>query len=79
MATEQTKRGMSRRQARKLMGVFGPMMDVHHKDEDPLNNRIDNLEIMGRGEHQRHHLHNRLRKSVEVLERLLFQFNHGIF
>ena len=31
---------------------------VHHKDEDPTNNAIENLELMPRGEHTR--LHNYL-------------------
>jgi len=28
---------------------------VHHKDEDRLNNSIDNLQVMTRAEHARHH------------------------
>lgn len=29
--------------------------EVHHKDEDPLNNNLDNLEIRLHGEHQAEH------------------------
>ena len=29
---------------------------VHHKNEDPRDNRIDNLEIKTPGDHARHHL-----------------------
>ena len=29
---------------------------VHHINEDTLDNRIENLQVMTRGEHQRHHL-----------------------
>jgi hypothetical protein len=32
---------------------------VHHKDEDKKNNHPDNLELMTRAEHIRHHLHAR--------------------
>jgi len=28
---------------------------VHHKDEDPTNNNIDNLEVMSAYEHSKHH------------------------
>ena len=28
---------------------------VHHKDEDPTNNSLDNLELMSRSEHTRLH------------------------
>jgi len=31
---------------------------VHHKDENKRNNHPDNLELMTRAEHIRHHLHN---------------------
>ena len=29
---------------------------IHHKDENKLNNHIDNLELITRSEHQKHHL-----------------------
>ena len=29
---------------------------VHHKDEDKTNNALDNLEVISRRDHQRHHL-----------------------
>ena len=32
-----------------------PNEQVHHKDGDPLNNDLDNLEIKMLGEHQREH------------------------
>ena len=32
-----------------------PEEQVHHKDEHPLNNNLDNLEVVKLGEHQRHH------------------------
>ena len=32
-----------------------PTEDVHHKDENPLNNDINNLEIIGHKEHDRYH------------------------
>ena len=30
-------------------------MDIHHKDEDRLNNNIDNLELLSKAEHTRMH------------------------
>ena len=37
--------------------------DVHHKDENPLNNEIDNLEVIDHKEHDRQHgLSNKNRK-----------------
>ena len=85
MATEKTRACSSRKQARKIMCVAGPTVAVHHKDGNPLNNSIENLIIMGRGEHQRYHLCKRwgspftVGTSVEVLEKLLSRFNRGIF
>lgn len=32
-----------------------PYEDVHHKDEDPSNNSIENLEIINHGKHQQLH------------------------
>ena len=32
-----------------------PNEEVHHKDENPLNNDISNLELRHHGEHQREH------------------------
>lgn len=42
---------MEQKIGRKLLEVE----QVHHKDENPLNNNIDNLEIKIFGEHQREH------------------------
>ena len=39
---------------------------VHHINEDPFDNRLDNLQLMRRGEHVA--LHNRLRKARRVAE-----------
>jgi HNH endonuclease len=33
----------------------GPGELIHHKDEDKSNNRLDNFELLTRGEHNRHH------------------------
>ena len=50
----------SRREARLLMRRLHPDVDwhlhlVHHKDENPLNNAIENLEIKGRSKHTQDH------------------------
>ena len=36
---------------------------IHHKDEDPWNNAISNLQKMTKGEHNRHHLSGRKRSD----------------
>jgi hypothetical protein len=35
--------------------VLPPEVVVHHKDEDKLNNRFDNFEVMTISDHARHH------------------------
>lgn len=40
---------------------LSPVYDVHHKDQNKLNNSVENLQIMTRSEHQK--LHHRLRKT----------------
>lgn len=40
---------------KELGRPLNPNEDVHHKDENPLNNDISNLEIRIHGEHQREH------------------------
>ena len=54
---------MSHREARELMKLLHPDMlrteVVHHIDENPLNNCLDNLVIIDKWEHQK--LHNILR------------------
>ena len=41
-----------------------PNEDVHHIDENPLNNDISNLEIIMHGEHQRRHAQKYFDKKV---------------
>lgn len=39
--------------------LYGPIPKgfvIHHKDDNPINNAISNLEIMSRGEHARGHM-----------------------
>ena len=49
---EQIARRSSRNKARRLMGTIDGM-DVHHKDNNPMNNDPDNLEHMDRSENRR--------------------------
>ena len=41
--------------AQKLGRSLEPNEDVHHKDENPDNNDLSNLEILPHGEHQKQH------------------------
>jgi len=41
--------------AKKLGRPLKPEEDVHHKDENPDNNDLSNLEILVHGEHQKQH------------------------
>jgi len=41
--------------------------DVHHKDENPLNNDIDNLEIIDHKEHDRLHGMNVPKKYIDKM------------
>ena len=49
---EQIARRSSRNKAQRMMGTIDGM-DVHHKDNNPLNNDPDNLEHMDRSENRR--------------------------
>ena len=55
-----------RSRARRMMPVLGdcercgaPAVDRHHKDENTLNNSLDNLEQLCRRCHKRHHVSNK--------------------
>lgn len=41
--------------AEKLGRPLKPYEDVHHIDGNPLNNNLDNLEVINHGDHQRAH------------------------
>jgi len=59
MGQSKTAIRRARWQARRLwVKTFGPLprdMHVHHKDEDPFNNALDNLELLPGDEHNRRH------------------------
>lgn len=46
--------------------MLGPTEHVHHRDLNPLNNEIDNLLVLTRGQHRR--LHNLLKKGHTTAE-----------
>lgn len=48
----------------KYRGAIPKGMVVHHKDENKLNNKIRNLELLTRGEHQRLHNVGAVRAAV---------------
>ena len=82
----------SRRKARKIMekhlNVSEPLPSnchIHHRDRNPLNNDIDNLRIMGAGEHIRSHWRNdehskskTLKNELSTLESLLIYYNNEL-
>ena len=42
---------------------------IHHKDENPLNNKLDNLELMAKGVHSR--LHTKRPEHIKVAKKNL--------
>ena len=52
----------------KLGRPLDPLEQVHHKDENPLNNDLDNLEILWIGEHQRQHMPPKYHDKMEPCE-----------
>jgi len=75
----------SREKAHKLMKTLNPEITqkdiIHHKDENPLNNSVDNLEVMTNSKHLK--FHNNVCKRWGVskdplkrLEKLLTDFNN---
>jgi hypothetical protein len=40
----------------RAFGPIPPGHHIHHKDEDPLNNALDNLECLPHGAHVAHHM-----------------------
>ena len=64
---EQRERNAARLRARRFMikngkAARGDGKDVHHKDNDPLNNEEDNLKVADRSWNRREH---RLREAVD--------------
>jgi hypothetical protein len=50
---------------------------VHHKDGDPLNNEISNLEILNWGEHaQEHHIGKQRADAAKLTIKMFAQFRH---
>lgn len=49
----------------KEHGEIPPKFHVHHKDHDPLNNSLENLDCLSPGEHQSHHSTNRTDEQNE--------------
>lgn len=63
----------SRKEARELIRGLKPEIDwhlncVHHKDQNPFNNSLNNLEIMRKQEHTRYH------RNLKLIRRLLRAF-----
>lgn len=56
-------------------GYILPWIDVHHKDENPLNNDPENLEVLSRGQHTT--LHNRLGNKSRKKQPVIGVFKQG--
>jgi len=59
--------------AEHFLGSIPDGYDVHHKDDDPQNNHVDNLELVEHGKHRREHgigkrSHNASLTNEEVLD-----------
>ena len=52
---EQSRERARRKVQRYLGRKLETWEDVHHKDENPLNNNIDNLQVLSHGDHTRLH------------------------
>lgn len=69
--TEYIPKALHRQMYEDKCGEIPKGYVVHHKDGDPLNNSISNLEVMPRGRHQSEHCQTDKRKqqSINNLER----------
>jgi len=56
VVTTSSTNGLTVRLHRFIMGVTDPKIQVHHHDNDPLNNQKANLEVLTQKEHSQYHL-----------------------
>ena len=85
MTTQKNRINYSRFKARKKLKTKYPLLltsrwnVVHHKDKDPFNNDIDNLEIMSLSDHFSLHNKGILRgirpKTLKAIDLLLLDYN----
>ena len=76
MKTLQSEIGATHKEARDLMRVLYPNLFtrtdvVHHIDQNPFNNNLNNLIIIDRWEHQK--LHYKIRYGMDYKTRKLFK------
>jgi len=89
MAKLITRIAISRRKARQLMKAkFSLILStrkhiVHHRDENPLNNKLNNLQIMTNSDHLSYHVsnyqHKLLKHRIKYVESLMNLHNLGIW
>lgn len=78
------QRGVRRLHEEVWIAAHGPIPPgghIHHKDEDPLNNDLSNLEWMSAGEHNTHHhggvCSDRKREHLEKIRDLAAQWHRS--
>ena len=49
------------------MQYLDPGLEVHHRDEDPMNDALDNLEVLTFAEHIAEHTHEKQKNFGDVL------------
>ncbi len=84
MTLELSNRRYSRHKARKTMNGFyynnlPRYLIIHHKDHNPLNNDLSNLELMDKSRHMSYHMKLYWEKQSEnllqILDSLLTVYN----
>ena len=83
--TRSRSRQIARAKFKKFYGLhkLHSSLIVHHKDGNPFNNEIENLDIMTRARHTSYHIKKYLEskpiEGIEELEVLLYFYNRRIW
>jgi len=78
MVSEAYSRRLARQKIKALTTPDLPReIIVHHRDENPLNNDLDNLQLMENSKHLSHHNKGKLRpnRTLETLDKIIRGWN----